>query len=112
MRPVLRGLLVAALALPIACTSQKKPPTPFDTDWSFCGFPLNVADAVKSGWAKLKVTVNDKGAPVWVVPVASSAPAFEAQATRCVLREHLEPALSEQGTPVSEQVTITIKFVR
>jgi TonB family protein len=73
---------------------------------------LNVADDVRNGWATLKITVNEKGAPVWLVPVASSAPAFEAQATRCVLREHFEPALNEQGTPVSEEVTITIKFVR
>ena len=61
---------------------------------------------------KLKITVNEDGAPVWVVPVASSDPAFEAHATRCVLGEDFEPALTEQGTPVKEHMTMMMNFVR
>ena len=103
---------VAMLTLPIACIDQKKTPTPFDTDWSSCGFPPTVADDVNSGWAKLRVTVNEDGAPVWVVPIAASDPAFMDHATRCVVRERFEPALTEQGTPVKEQVTMKMNFVR
>lgn len=33
-------------------------------------------------------------------------------ATRCVVRERFEPALTEQGTPVEEQVTMKMNFVR
>jgi hypothetical protein len=47
-----------------------------------------------------------------VVPVASSDPAFQDHAIQCVLRERFEPALNEAGTPVTEQVTMTLHFVR
>lgn len=44
--------------------------------------------------------------------IAASDPAFMDHATRCVVRERFEPALTEQGTPVEEQVTMKMNFVR
>jgi len=106
------AILGVALSLVVACAAEKKPPTPFDTDWSFCRFPPSASPDVKRAWVKVKVTVNADGAPVWAVPIASSDPAFEAHAMRCILNERFEPALNEQGDAITEDVTMTMRFVR
>ena len=112
MKALLHVLVLVSLTMACACGSPKKPPTPFDTNWSFCGFPPSARADINRGLVKLKITVNEEGAPVWIVPVASSDPVFEAHAIQCVLRETFEPALDELGNPVSEQVVMTFHFVR
>lgn len=105
-------ILIGLLTVLSACVDQKKPPTAFDTDWSFCGFPPTVPEGVTKGWVALKVTISEEGKPVWVVPIASSDPAFAAHATDCVMRETFEPALNEQAVPVKEDVFVRVRFVR
>jgi TonB family protein len=106
------SFLVALLVLPLACVESKKPPTPFDTNWSFCRFPPGLPASVETGWVKVSVDVNEEGAAVWGSVVASSDRRFESHAFACVLRESFEPALNEAGEPVKQRVTVTLRFVR
>jgi len=107
-----RSCRILALAIPLACAAQKTPPAPLDSNWSSCGFPLEAPNEITEGWVSLKLTIDADGAPVWVERIAASDPVFEKHAERCALRGQFDPALDQNGNPVSQEIRIKIVFRR